>query len=281
MTILSQRDTKWKDIRIGESKSTIGDYGCTLTCIAMLAGLTPVEVNERLKRVKGFQDDLIIWSKIDEAIPWLKFVKRSKVYSNDEVRGAIEKNKACLVEVDFDNKISSPSDSHWVLYVGNQKMYDVWTGVEKSTTYYPILKGYAVIDVVANPPQDVPQEPTVTDKTKIDMGEFGIMEVQAIKSKLKDQIRDLETAGNTIANLNETIEGQNVQMTGLQKEVQIYKSQQEEYSRVLNCENNHPSILSEITKLIHKEDQQNGADFQLFQAFMNLVKNLFKKGGEK
>ena len=47
-------------------------------------------------------------------------------------------------------------------------------------------------------------EVEITDKTKIDMGEhWGIMEVQAIKSTLKDQIR-------TIENLNEKMKDQKI-----------------------------------------------------------------------
>ena len=50
---LNQRDARWKDIKLGFGNTTIGGYGCTITCVAMLAGLTPDDVNARLKNVNG------------------------------------------------------------------------------------------------------------------------------------------------------------------------------------------------------------------------------------
>lgn len=233
----------------------------------MLAGLTPIEVNERLKRVGGFNDDLVIWQKINEAIPWLRFVDREKVYINDTVKSAIQKNQACLVEVDFDGKISSPSDSHWVLYIGNKRMYDPWTGVEKDTTYYPITKGYAVIDVVSTPPADVPQQPTITPQTKIDLGNtYGTQEVQAIISMLTDKDRMLKA-------FDETMNGLHIENSGLKTEISTYKSQQQAYAIKLGCADNHPAILAEIEKLIKTEDQIN----QVGKSILDYIKSLFKR----
>jgi hypothetical protein len=150
---LSQRDIRWKNVPLGFSDLTIGGYGCTITCIAMIAGLNPDEVNARLKAVNGFASgSLVIWSKIKEAIPWLEFEWRGYSYDNERVKGAVEEYGACLVEVDFDsNKISTPNDKHWVLYVGNQEMIDPWTGAKKSTGWYPERTGFAVIKVSEKP----------------------------------------------------------------------------------------------------------------------------------
>jgi hypothetical protein len=43
---LSQRDPRWADTLLGNSKtSTIGQYGCLLTCFAMLAHTDPLSMN--------------------------------------------------------------------------------------------------------------------------------------------------------------------------------------------------------------------------------------------
>ena len=67
MTPLSQRDPRWKDIKLGTGSTTIGQEGCLVTCLAMLAGTTPDVVNEELKRVGGYQNgNLVIWSALDK-----------------------------------------------------------------------------------------------------------------------------------------------------------------------------------------------------------------------
>jgi len=114
----------------------------------MLAGLTPAVVNELLKSVGGYADtNLVIWNKIQSAMPNLEFEWRGWEYDNDKVKEAIDKYEACLVEVDFDGKINTPKDKHWVVYIGNGRMIDPWTGVEKSTGWYSIATGFAVIKI--------------------------------------------------------------------------------------------------------------------------------------
>lgn len=148
MENLSQRDIRWKDIKIGNSTSTIGNYGCTITCLAMLAGTTPDVVNAFLTAVDGFSVDRIIWSKINETKLGLHFpdMGRQYVYNDVAVREAIEKNGGCLVEVDYDGVVTTPSDRHWVLFIGNHQLIDPWTGTIRPTSSYPIVKGYAIIE---------------------------------------------------------------------------------------------------------------------------------------
>lgn len=153
MNNLSQRDPRWKDKKIGTSNSTIGGYGCTLTCLSMQAGLNPDEFDHLMTAVGGFQGDLILWQKIHSAVPWLNFPDNGRhyTYDNDLVKQAIEKYGSCLVEVDFDGITSTPSDRHWVLYIGNQRCIDPWTGNEVATSKYPIQKGFCIIEVLPKP----------------------------------------------------------------------------------------------------------------------------------
>lgn len=145
MEILSQRDIRWKNKTINGTTSTIGNYGCTLTCLAMLADTTPDIVEGKLE----FSVDRIIWTSINKTDLPIRFPDMGRVYSydNDKVKEAIEKNGGCLVEVDFDGITSTPNDRHWVLFVGKGKAYDPWTGTEILTTKYPILKGFCIINV--------------------------------------------------------------------------------------------------------------------------------------
>jgi hypothetical protein len=156
MKTLSQRDIRWANTPLGTSKTTtIGSHGCTITSLAMLFNTTPDVVNKELLRVNGYANtNLIIWTKIPQAFPGGEFITRAYSYNNNQVKTSIEKYGGCLVEVDA-TRIGSPT--HWVLYVGNGKMYDPWTGVEKATSYYP-PKGYAVIIPPKNMPDNALQE---------------------------------------------------------------------------------------------------------------------------
>ena len=135
---LSQRDKRWKNIKVGTGKLTIEQAGCTITCLAMLSGTTPIVVNNELKRVKGYAyGNLVLWLKLIKTILKLKFIKRVYKYNNADVK----KNLPCLVEV---NGAKIGAVRHWVLFIGGHKMIDPWVGKIESTKKYP-LTGYAVI----------------------------------------------------------------------------------------------------------------------------------------
>ena len=148
MKLFSQNDPKWKDTLLGFSNLKIGSYGCLITCIGMSIELDPDVVNIKLKAVGGFSGALVIWSKIQAALPQLKFVWRSNVYDNTAVLSQIKRNGFCFVETR--NRFTG--SRHWVLFVGNKRLYDPWDGKEKGTgTYNGLLwsySGFSAIDKV-------------------------------------------------------------------------------------------------------------------------------------
>lgn len=138
---LSQRDPRWASKKLGDSKLTIGNYGCLLTSLTMLLNYmgyaeTPETVNNTLKRIGGFSGALIIWSKVAQAYPKLKFVYRDYNYNNAKVAWFVyAKALPVLVEV---NGARIGAAKHWVLFKGGQKANDPWTGKEIPTNYYPL-----------------------------------------------------------------------------------------------------------------------------------------------
>lgn len=161
-TALSQRDARWGKLLLGfntDPQYSIGNYGCLITCLAMATDLTPDVVNEKLKSVNGFEPGSgeLVWSKVKEYLP-LDF-QTPQAYDNDKVKQQIQDNGFCVVWVDFDGKISTPNDMHWVLYIGNQQLIDSWTGTTKSTGWYPLVKGFAPCKKISSP---VPVEPLPT-----------------------------------------------------------------------------------------------------------------------
>lgn len=148
VTPLSQRDPRWKDKKLGFSTYPIGQKGCTLTCITMLVNfvdgtsLGVDEVNDKLRAVEAFamdsykQKSLIIWYKVPLAFPSLKWILREYNYNNTKVAWYVYVHKIPVcVEV---NAWSIGAPKHWVLFLGNQKMADPWTGTIVATTKYPL-----------------------------------------------------------------------------------------------------------------------------------------------
>lgn len=155
MEQFSQRDPKVANILLGTSKNTtIGSHGCTITCIAMISGLTPDEVNRRFIEHGVYSNtNLVNWLKIHDAIPWLEFEWRGTGYDENRVKNAISKNGFCLIEVDFDGTGRS-DNRHWILSLGNQNIADPWPlppcKLEKSSKY-PIWTGFSIINIVGDP----------------------------------------------------------------------------------------------------------------------------------
>lgn len=129
-TLLSQRDPKWSNLQLGTGNLSIGQAGCTITAISMRYGVTPEFLNQRMKEVEGYQDgNLVIWKKLEQALPGVIFKWKYDKYDNDIVKASMP----TIVEVDG-SPIGAPR--HWVLFIGNQKMYDPWDGMEKPTNAY-------------------------------------------------------------------------------------------------------------------------------------------------
>lgn len=145
----------YPDVLLGFSTSTtIKSHGCAITAIGMLAQIPPDEVNRRLKEVQGYANtNLVLWSKLKEAIPWIEFVWRGYGYDDAKVKQAISDQGACLVEVDWDGQPATNKDKHWVLAIGNGQIKDPLTGKIEPFSKYPLPTGYAIIKRTGNPPE--------------------------------------------------------------------------------------------------------------------------------
>jgi len=140
--IYGQRDWRWFWKRVGFGRGHFYNVGCTVTALTQLLftvgyDLTPPQVAERLRGVKAFTGDLLIWSRVQLAFPKVKFVWRNYSYKNAPVKECIEKGMPVMVEVLLSGH------RHWVLFLGDQKMSDPWVGRVRSTTTYPLI-GYAL-----------------------------------------------------------------------------------------------------------------------------------------
>lgn len=150
--LVSQRNFPQK---LGFSNVTIADYGCVLTCLTVLAGRIDVNVVNELFKQNGVfvQQNLVYWLKVPAALSNLKFVWRGWTYDNDAVKAHIAKGFPVVVEVDA-APIGAPRSSHFVLYLGDQKLMDPWTGKIRPTSDFPDVKGYVLYEVKPSTPAD-------------------------------------------------------------------------------------------------------------------------------
>jgi hypothetical protein len=115
MLILGQRDSRWKDEKIGTTHLTIGRWGCTITCLSMLSDYfngfkTPRFLAKYLKYTK---EGLIIWDSLPSILPF-KLEKRLYKRNDEEIKKSLsDPERAVILQVD---------GCHWVLALGYYKL---------------------------------------------------------------------------------------------------------------------------------------------------------------
>jgi len=126
----SQTDPAWKSKLLGFDKaSNIGNFGCLLTSITMLASgygvsETPDTLNEKMKKVVGFSAGtaFLIPGAISAALPGIRYV----TYSNcsgapaplAEIDGWLGRGKPVVVEVDWSPQAGV--QTHYMLVYGKE-----------------------------------------------------------------------------------------------------------------------------------------------------------------
>lgn len=117
----SQNDSRWNSERLGSSRSSIGNSGCVLSCLAMLLNteasntrMTPDRLNDWLRRNGGFAGNNMRWQipgEIDGSGFGLELVSQSARRNDwDYLSGELSKGNKVIVKV-------AGRRSHWVLVV--------------------------------------------------------------------------------------------------------------------------------------------------------------------
>lgn len=124
--VLSQRDPRWADMLINKTTSTVGSYGCTLTCLSMLFDKTSDEMNIWLAANRGYVNDLIWWVNV----PYFKkrFYCERTIAPVEEIREELKAGHAILLAVHL-GKDNPLKPNHWVLCTDeNFTIHDPWFG---------------------------------------------------------------------------------------------------------------------------------------------------------
>lgn len=147
--VLSQRDQRWASVLLGyntNSKYSIGNYGCLITCLAMYQGWTPDYVNDRLKAEGGFTSGSgnFIWGKsqvlgLTEQYVSPEYSGPVSAYGINKIKELLDSGYPLLCEIDF-NPATTAEEMHFVLLCGydgdNVICADSWTGEVISLDVY-------------------------------------------------------------------------------------------------------------------------------------------------
>ncbi|MGD2158942.1 MAG: hypothetical protein PVG32_18830 [Anaerolineales bacterium] len=120
---LYQNDPRWKEEKLGlDNKVTIGDWGCLLTDLAMIANgfgcdETPKTLNDKLKAIGGFQGALVIPAMLPSVCPGAQY--KGVLFCEKtptpiaKIDSALAAGMPVIVQVDRSPKANL--QSHWVV----------------------------------------------------------------------------------------------------------------------------------------------------------------------
>ncbi len=144
--LYSQRDPRWRNMFIGHSRSTMGRYGCLVTSIAMMVGVTPIEANRRLTQAGliGYPTCMACLNSFSlrRAFPYVAALHLSPRWSDpvpsqelERLRSHLAVGGPAIIEVDINTR-TLPLDQHFVLGVGIEDesiiIHDPWDGMRRT-----------------------------------------------------------------------------------------------------------------------------------------------------
>src|SRR3990172_3286476 len=127
----SQTAPRWRGLLLGlDSESTMGGYGCLLTCVTMAAtgfgfAETPASLNEKLKALgpnQGFMSAMLVWGGISKALPGVTVRRRVDCDNSPaplaDIDAALAAGFPVIVEVDYSNQPGY--QYHWIVLYGKK-----------------------------------------------------------------------------------------------------------------------------------------------------------------
>ena len=145
MRAFSQRDKRWKDLRIGKTVLTMEHFGCLIVSLAMLNDQDPDEVLAMLNRSNAFNDKGMLYSDI--AAKTLGFRYRGKSKKAPKY--------PCVAETDHYAHLHTPS--HFFIWQPNGLIIDPLDGFEKNNPYN--IVSYRLFK--KKPAEELPREITM------------------------------------------------------------------------------------------------------------------------
>lgn len=136
--IFNQRNSRYKNVKIGKSNLTIYDYGCFLVSLSKVVNRDPLEVNKLLAEKGGLTADGLIRTPQAYEILGLKVIK-----TGDPVIINRDKNINNMPTISPTIKeVKMGKSQHFVIRLvenGKRSIFDPWGGVERPINTYSFI----------------------------------------------------------------------------------------------------------------------------------------------
>ena len=142
LTYYSQNDPRWRNRTLGKGPKTLGQFGCLLTCCAMMLtgygeSCDPWELNNQINGLSqyGFSGSNMYFVAPAVAYGHLKFHGNHKPYADtgatfasydanliNRIDMSLERGHGVLIQVDFNpnNAYNPGAEQHWVLAIARR-----------------------------------------------------------------------------------------------------------------------------------------------------------------
>lgn len=130
-----QRNPRYKGLKLGNSNTSMQQYGCFLMCLSYVTRKDPIEVNRLLTEQGGYSGDMILTPKAFEILG-LKYIKTER-----------DINKMPEQEESIKEVLLGRSQ-HFTVRInkdGKRTIFDPWLGEVKPINYYP-FRSYRIFN---------------------------------------------------------------------------------------------------------------------------------------
>jgi len=118
-----QDDPRWGARKLGKTKDSLSEYGCTVTSVAMAVSnllkteISPAEMNTRLTKVDGYTSSgWLIWRHVGTATKGKLRAVMNTNPSHAAIKQCMQEGGYPIIKIDLDQRIN-----HWVVIVGKSK----------------------------------------------------------------------------------------------------------------------------------------------------------------
>jgi len=136
-----QRSKRYNGYTLGNSTTSMQQYGCFLMCLSFIAEKDPIEVDKIFMEKGVYSNDLINTQKAVDALGLKVEVGNSNIVGKMTDKGYMPKF-TCIKEVTLGR------GQHFVVRLiddkGKRSIFDPWTGEYKTINFYP-FRSYRLI----------------------------------------------------------------------------------------------------------------------------------------
>jgi hypothetical protein len=148
MNSFGQRDSRYENIKLGDSPYTIAQSGCFISVISRILNLSLDTVNKMILEGGGFAKDkdgyadLVDWNKLSQIFTGI-IISYKSPYNNPDVLENLAKGNSIIAVVD--SKPIGGTGIHAVQYLGGHQLYDPWEDKIKQTSDFGVPYSYVIV----------------------------------------------------------------------------------------------------------------------------------------